>query len=120
VDRKLGAYALKRWTLFCLLLVFWGILDCLTTVVGVSCFGATEGNPLLASLTEVNLFAFSGIKLAAAVFIGVLFYKAGSVSKIEGSSLRVGSRFLQVAYSMSLITMLTVVTNNVMVVTKLF
>ena len=99
------------------MLVFCGVIDCLTTVVGVACFGATEGNPLLASLTEVNLFTFSGIKLAAAVFIGVLFYKAGSVGKIEGSS-HVGSRFLQVAYSLSLLTMLTVVTNNVMVVAK--
>ena len=53
-------------------------------------------------------------------FAGFLFYKAGSVGVIEGSSLQVGSRFLQVAYSLSLLTMLTVVTNNFLVLAQLF
>jgi hypothetical protein len=100
------------------LLVFCGVIDCVTTVVGIAWFGATEGNPLFAAITQTNLVAFSGIKLAAAVFIGVLFYKTGNGGKIEGSSFQVGSRFLQVAYSLSLLTMLTVVTNNVLVVTQ--
>jgi hypothetical protein len=111
---------LKRWALLCLLLVFCGLIDCATTVVGIVWFGATEGNPLFVALAETNLFAFGGIKLAVVVFVGVLFYKAGSVGKIEGSSFQVGSRFLQVAYSLSLLTMLTVVTNNVVVVAQLF
>jgi hypothetical protein len=110
---------LKRWGLFCLLLFFCGLIDCVTTVVGIVWFGATEGNLLFAAITETNLVAFSGIKLAAAVFVGVLFYKAGSVDKIEGRSFQVGSRFLQVAYSLSLLTMLTVVTNNVLVAAQL-
>ena len=109
---------MKKWTLFCLLLIFCGLLDCATTIVGIVWFGATEGNPLFATLAETNLFAFSGIKLVAAVFVGVLFYKAGSVGEIEGSSVQVGARFLQVAYSLSLLTMLTVVTNNVLVVAQ--
>ena len=100
------------------MLVFCGLIDCITTVVGIVWFGATEGNPLFAAVTETNLFAFSGIKVVAVVFIGVLFYKAGSAGKIEGSGFQVGSRFLQVAYSLSLLTMLTVVTNNVLVVAQ--
>jgi hypothetical protein len=100
------------------LLVFCGLLDCVTTVVGIVWFGATEGNPLFTAITQTNLVAFSGIKLAAAVFVGVLFYKAGSVGKIEGSSFQAGNRFLQLAYSLSLLTMFAVVTNNVLVVTQ--
>jgi hypothetical protein len=111
---------LKTWALLCFLLVFCGLIDCATTVVGIVWFGATEGNPLFTAITKTNLFAFSGIKLAAAVFVGVLFYKAETFSKIEGSRFQVGSRFLQVAYSLSLLTMLTVVTNNVVVVAQLF
>ena len=102
------------------MLIFCSLTDCVTTVVGIAWFGATESNPLVAAVTETNLIAFSGIKLAAAVFVGVLFYKAGTVGKIEGSSFQVGSRFLQVTYSLSLLTMLTVVTNNVVVVAQLF
>ena len=100
------------------MLVFCGLIDCVTTIVGILWFGATEGNPLFSALTETNLLAFSVIKLVATVFVGVLFYKAGSVCRIEGSGFQVGSRFLQVAYSLSLLTMLTVVTNNVLVVAQ--
>ena len=110
---------MKRWTLLCLLLVFCGLIDCITTVVGIVWFGAAEGNPLFAAVTETNLFAFGGIKLVAAVFVGVLFYKAGSIGKIEGSNFQIGNRFLQMAYSLSLLTMLIVVANNVMVVAHL-
>jgi uncharacterized membrane protein len=110
---------LKKWLIFCLVLVVFGLMDCVTTVVGITCFGATEKNPLLASITETNLLAFSVIKLAAVTLTGILFYKAGRIEKPEGSKLQTGSRFLQLTYSLSLLTLATVVTNNMMVVARL-
>lgn len=110
---------MKKWLIFCLVLVVFGLMDCVTTVVGITCFGATEKNPLLASITETNLLAFSGMKLAVVTLTGFLFYKAGRIEKIAGSKFQIGSRFLQLTYSLSLLTLATVVTNNMIVVAKL-
>ena len=110
---------MKRWSLFCLLLVFCGLLDCVTTVIGIVGFGATEANPLLASVTETNLVAFSLMKLVATITVGISFYRAGTIEKVAGNRLQIRSRFLQIAYSLSLLALVTAVTNNVLVVAKL-
>jgi hypothetical protein len=109
----------KKWLIFCLVLVVFGFLDLVTTIVGITYFGATEKNPMLASITETNLLAFSGIKLAVVTLTGILFYKAGRLEKDPGCKLQIGSRFLQLTYSLSLLMLAAVVTNNVMVVAKL-
>ena len=101
------------------MLVAFGLLDCVTTIVGIACFGAKETNPLMAAITETDLVAFAGIKLAAVAFTGVLFYKAGSVGNVGGSKFRIGTRFVQLAYSLSLFAAVTVVSNNVLVMAKI-
>ena len=104
---------LKKGLFFCLTLVLFGLLDLVTTLVGVTCFGAAEANPLLAGITMASPLAFGGIKLCAIILIGFMFYKAG---RVDGA---MTNRFLQLSYSFSLVFLTYVVTNNVIVVAKL-
>jgi len=110
---------LKKGPFFCLTLVLFGLLDLATTLVGVTCFGAVEGNPLLASITATNPLVFSGIKLLAVTLTGFMFCRAGNAEEASRSNLQLGNRFLQFTYSFSLVFLTTVVTNNLIVVAKL-
>lgn len=96
------------------MLVVFGLLDLVTTVVGVTCFGAVEANPLLSGITMASPLVFGGIKLLAIVAIGLMFYKAGSAVGVG-----LNGRFLQFSYSLSLVFMTYVVTNNCLVVAHL-
>lgn len=116
--KKREGSKMRRWSMFCLVLIIFGFLDLLTSVVGIACFGAAEKNPVLASFTGTNMVAFSVLKLAAIASIGFLFYKAGNVQG-AGRKIRIEINVLRLAYSLSLFTLVTVVTNNVVVVAKL-
>lgn len=59
-----------------LMLVLMGLMDCITTVVGVAIFGAIECNPLMAGLITTNLSAFITLKLTATVLICLAFIQA--------------------------------------------
>jgi len=94
-----------------------GIADWLTTIVGITNFGATETNPLLSTLTQSNLLAFSIIKLSATLLIGAIFYKAAQI-KTPTANYQLGKRFLQSGYFLSLTMLTVVVTNNVIAVVR--
>jgi hypothetical protein len=93
-----------------------GIIDWLTTIVGVLYFGATEINPLFAGLTQTNLLAFSGIKLSITLLVGFLFYKAYAIEKTPRENSRLEKRFLQSGYLLSLTALTVVVANNIIAV----
>lgn len=99
-----------------LILIFLGILDWLTTLLGVHYLGAVELNPLFAGVLSSNVLVFSVIKLAAAVLVGVLFYKGYAFEKAQGINSRSGKFFLESGYFASLTTLIAVVANNIMVV----
>ena len=58
-----------------LALVLVGSMDWLTSIVGITCFGAVESNPFMAGIAGASLAAFTVIKLIATVLIGLLFYQ---------------------------------------------
>ena len=58
-----------------LALVLVGSMDWLTSIVGISFFGAVESNPFVAGIAGASLAAFTVIKLLATVLIGLLFYQ---------------------------------------------
>jgi len=107
-----GNHTVKKELLPCLILISMGLIDWLTTVVGITYFGATEINPLFASMTKTNLLAFSGIKLSATLLIGFLFYKAYAIEKTPKIISQLEKRFSQSGYLLSLMTLTVVVTNN--------
>jgi len=111
--RTTGRTTLKKGLFFCLTLVLFGLLDLATTLVGTTCFGADEANPILAGIITASPLVFGGVKLLATIAIGFMFYKAGKID--DG----ITNRFLQFSFSFSLIFMTYVVTNNLLVVAKL-
>jgi hypothetical protein len=109
---------LKKELVLCLFLVAMGILDLVTTVLGVLYFGAVEINPLFAGIANSNILVFSGIKLATAVLVGFLFYKGFASEKTLGINSNIGKRFLESGYCVSLMALTVVVANNVIAVAR--
>ena len=93
-----------------------GVLDWLTTIMGVLYFGAVEVNPLFAGIISSNILAYSGIKLAVAVLIGFLFYKGYVIEKASGINSHLGKLFLGSGYFASLTALTVIVANNILVV----
>jgi hypothetical protein len=105
---------MKTGLFFCLTLVVFGLLDLVTTVLGLTCFGAVEANPLLSGIAMASPMIFSAIKLFAIVAVGFTFYKAGNMVGVGQNG-----RFIQLSYASSLVFMTYVVTNNFLVVAHL-
>ena len=62
-----------------LALVIAGTMDLLTTIIGITFFGAVESNPFIASIAGASLPAFTVIKIATTACLGLLFYKGEQV-----------------------------------------
>jgi hypothetical protein len=108
----------RKGLFFCFVLILMGSMDWLTTVVGIVCFGAVEVNPLFASLTQMNIFAFSVVKLLTVVLIGSLFYKAGSFKGVSVGCSSFSGRVLDSGYFASLVLLSFVVTNNAIAIAR--
>ena len=108
----------KKELLFCFVLILMGILDWLTTVTGILCFGVVEINPLFAGLTKVNILVYSGIKLSIVVLTGFLFYKADKIEKMLRGNSHLGKRFLEAGYFVSFVILTAVVTSNIITVVR--
>jgi len=108
----------KKELLFCSALILMGILDWLTTVTGILCFGAVEINPLFAGLTKANILVYSEIKLLLVVLTGFLFYKADNIEKMLRGNSHFGKRFLESGYFISLMALTAAVTNNIITVVR--
>ncbi len=105
---------IKKDLLFFSALILIGLSDWLTTIVGVSFFGAQETNPLLMGLVSSNMVLFSAVKLCAVVGAGLAFYKAVGLSK--GLNWNVTNRFLDVSYLATFFLLVGVVINNLNVI----
>jgi len=103
---------------FCFALILMGSLDWLITIIGILNFGAVEVNPLFSGITKTNLLAYSGIKLSMVALTGFLFYKLGNIEKMSASNSHFGKRFVESGYSVTLMALTAVVTNNIIAVVK--
>jgi hypothetical protein len=97
------------WGVF---IVLMGVLDWMTTILGVFYFGATEANPLIAGVAQKSVPVFSVIKLSAVLIVGFLFYNAKKRLKNTSTTL-VARSFLSSGYLLSLMALTIVVSNNV-------
>jgi len=99
------------------LLVLMESLDWLTTIIGITYFGAVEANPFIAGLARTNLYAFTFMKLGTAFFVGFLFYQADKTlnrASIQGSRTTKLVRFLlKATYLAALAFLLFAVLNNI-------
>lgn len=111
-------YSIKTGVLPSFILVAMGTIDCITTVIGTLHFGATESNPIMASVVG-NVPLFMLLKLAATFCIASTFVLA---NKILHSSLdkttkgfQVGSKIIKGTYSGLIVFLVVVVVNNCLV-----
>jgi len=107
---------LKKGLFFCITLVMLGLLDMATALVGLTCFGAVEANPVIAVIASDNLLIFGLVKLIAVSVMGFMFYK-GDSAKISGPNFAFGNRLLQFSHSFAFVFLTTVVANNPIVLT---
>ena len=100
------------------LLVMMGSIDLLTTIVGITYFGAIESNPFIASLANTNLPAFTVMKLGAAFLVAFLFYqieKTLSKAKEEKNS-KVRFYLLRTFQAASLVVLMGAAINNISII----
>ena len=102
--------------------VFMGSMDWLTTIIGILYFGAVEANPFFANLTRTSLPAFTVIKLAITICVGLLFHqtkKSLMKTQDENSKVFVRMRYLlKGAYVAATTFLLIAVLNNIVIVAR--
>jgi membrane protein DedA with SNARE-associated domain len=105
-----------------LLLILMGVIDCVTTVIGVVYSGAKELNPIMAGMASTDIGAFLVVKIAATLFIAFTYILANrTLLKTKNKSSRAfkySDRLIKVAYVGIMIFMIIVVTNNLLVLMK--
>jgi hypothetical protein len=99
-----------------------GTMDWLTTIIGISYFGAVESNPFMAGLTSTSLVTFTAVKLATTVLVALLFYKAEKTLLVapnkSSRSFTLTRIILRAAYVVATALLLAAVVNNLLVVAR--
>ena len=106
-----------------LFLILMGTLDCLTTLIGTVYFRASELNPLIAALLNLNVSVFVIVKLAVTFIVGLVFILANKtllrIAVKESSAYKIAHRTLRVASYGIVIFLGIVVLNNIFVLLKI-
>jgi hypothetical protein len=114
----LQLYSIKSVALPSFLLVFMGSIDCLTTVIGVLFYGASEANPVLAGVVT-NVPLFTVIKLSATFCIAGTYILANkilnSAQDKTAKGFKVGRTVMKAAYAGLVVFLVVVVVNNLTV-----
>jgi len=102
------------------LLALAGSIDWLTTVIGITYFGAVEGNPVIATLANTNLAAFTILKLGTAFLVAFIFYQAERTMRESQVGRNGNSKgrlcLLRGVQLIALIALLYAVLNNIAVI----
>ena len=102
-----------------ILLIIMGIVDCITTVIGILYHGATELNPLMAGIVSSNIGAFLIVKLVATMFAASSFVIANktlmSTQNKETRTFIYSSKLIKIAGVGLLVFLAIVVANNLLV-----
>lgn len=74
-----GDIMLRKEAIPSLFIILMGILDCVTTVLGVFYAGAKELNPAMALIVNSNVGAFLLVKMGATIFIALSYIFARQI-----------------------------------------
>lgn len=69
----------KREAIPALLILLMGLMDCVTTIIGVAYSGAKELNPAMAVIINSSVGAFAVVKVAATVGIALTYIFARKI-----------------------------------------
>lgn len=115
---KASMYSIRSAVLPSFILVAMGTIDCVTTVIGTLYFGATESNPVMATVVG-NVPLFMALKLAATFCIAGTYVLANKIlhntTDKTAKSFRVGSKIMKGAYTGLIVFLVAVVVNNLIV-----
>lgn len=92
-----------------------GLMDWVTTVIGLTFFGASEANPLMSGLSVSNIFLFSFVKLFAVTITGLALYKAASISVASNNGWSFSKGIVNGGYALTFVILSFVVANNFLV-----
>jgi len=117
--KKEKTIMLKKQLIPSLLLIIMGVIDCITTVIGILFHGATELNPIMAGVISTNIGAFLVVKLAATMIAASSFVLANkTLMKTENKSTKTfaySSKLIKIASAGLIVFLVIVVANNLMV-----
>ncbi len=112
-------YALKANIVPSFVLLLMGTMDCVTTVIGVLFYGATETNPILVGVINSNIAVFTVLKLTATFCIAGTYTLAKiMLNRTADKSTRsymFGNVFVKVVFASIAIFLIVVVVNNVVI-----
>jgi hypothetical protein len=112
-------YTVKTNILPSFVLLLMGTMDCVTTIIGVLFFGATETNPVLVGVVNSNIAVFTVLKLTATFCIAGTYILSKSmldrtVDKTT-HSFRISNVFVKATYAGLVLFLIAVVANNFLV-----
>ena len=109
-------YALKSDVIPSFVLILMGSIDCLTTVIGVLYFGASELNPLMTGIVSTNIAAFIALKISTTFLIGFTYILAkrtlNRTSNKESKSFKYSNKLLKIIYAGLMVFLFIVIVNN--------
>lgn len=112
-------YRLKSEMFPSMFLIVLGSIDAITTVLGVSYFGAAELNPFMTGIVNSNIMAFLVLKVSATFLIGFTYILAKrTLNKAldkETRSYRYSSWLIKAAYAGLAVFLIATVINNLFV-----
>ena len=109
-------YTIKADVFPSFLIILLGSIDCITTVIGVTYFGAAELNPFMTGIVSTSIVAFFAVKIFATFLIGFTYILAKrtlnkSVDK-DTKTFKYSNRFMKVAFAGITIFLIITVINN--------
>ena len=101
------------------LIILLGSIDCITTVVGVMYFGASELNPFMTGIVNSSMAGFLILKISATFLIGFTYiYAKRILNKAMDKStkgFKVSCKVMKGAYAGIMIFLIITVINNLVV-----
>jgi hypothetical protein len=113
------SFPINNKVLVCFPLIVIGLLDLITTLLGVLFFGAVEINPLFSALVQTNILVFVGVKSSVVFVTGFLFYKGASIVEVSIGERKLETRLFEIGYLASMTLLVLIVTNNVLTILQL-
>jgi uncharacterized membrane protein len=112
-------YALKSEVFPSFVLILMGSIDCLTTVIGVVYFGASELNPFMTGIVSTSIVAFLVLKISATFLIGFTYILAkralNQTPNKESKYFKYSNRLMNGVYASLMVFLIVVVINNLAV-----
>ena len=112
-------YMLKSDVFPSFFIILLGSIDCITTVIGVTYFGAVELNPFMTGIVSTNIMAFLALKISATFLIGFtyIFAKRTLNRTMDKSTkaFKYSSRLMKVVFAGLMIFLIIIVINNLII-----